>query len=548
MAWAAHGGRGGHGGLAGHGSGSAGKAGADGRDGLDGADGRAGAAGDEGAPGDDGNAFGGGIFVSGGTLSLAHATVAGNGALDPPGHSSRAGGGAYQSGAGAVTAASCIFGGNSAPKGADYAGKVTAKNSLFQTAPTGTVTGSGNLTGVNPLLSPAGLQNNGGPTQTISLEPGSPAIGKAASTPGLFTDERGFALPSGDHPDLGAFQTLATADTTPPTATLTSAPSVNPGNASALVPYTFTIIYADNVAVARASLVAAAVLVQPPGGGVPLRATELSITPSGTPQDSSGDAPFETVTYQITPPGGSWTASPNGVYTVSLGAARPTDLAGNAVATATVGTFSVTAGSNAIGVPGPTVVGTPQITKHKGDLTKITLTFSESMNLSSLANISNYTLLDAGSSHIFGGKGNHLITIASATYTSADDSVTLVLKKPDSLKDSIRLTVSAQPPSGLESAGGAFLNASSSGAPGPNDVFYFGKPAKAPKPPKPPKKPKTPKSILEDRRSGVESPFVSEASRPHPRLGSNLVRGTQPWFIDALLDHAGKTGNLPWRT
>jgi hypothetical protein len=170
------------------------------------------------------------------------------------------------------------------------------------------------------------------------------------------------------------------------------------------------------------------------------------------------------------------------------------------------------------------------------------------MNLSSLANISNYTLLDAGSSHIFGGKGNHLITIASATYTSADDSVTLVLKKPDSLKDSIRLTVSAQPPSGLESAGGAFLNASSSGAPGPNDVFYFGKPAKAPKPPKPPKKPKTPKSILEDRRSGVESPFVSEASRPHPRLGSNLVRVMQPWFIDALLDHAGKTGNLPWRT
>ena len=437
-----------------------------------------------------------------------------------------------------MTAASCIFGGNSAPKGADYAGKVTAKNSLFQTAPTGTVTGSGNLTGVNPLLSPTGLQNNGGPTQTISLEPASPAIGKAASTPGLFTDERGFALPSGDHPDLGAFQTLATADTTPPTATLTSAPSVNPGNASALVPYTFTIIYADNVAVARASLVAAAVLVQPPGGGVPLRATELTITPSGTPQDSSGDAPFETVTYQITPPGGSWTASPSGVYTVSLGAARPTDLAGNAVATATVGTFSVTAGSNAIGVPGPTVVGTPQITKHKGDLTKITLTFSESMNLSSLANISNYTLLDAGSSHIFGGKGNHLIKIASATYTSADDSVTLVLKKPDSLKDSIRLTVSAQPPSGLESAGGAFLNASSSGDRGQTTSFTSASR----------QRPRSRPNLRKSRRR--RSPFWRIAAaewspRSFPKRPGRILASAQTWCVRRTLGSLTPCSTMP---
>ncbi len=315
-------------------------------------------------------------------------------------------------------------------------------------------------------------------------------------------------------------------------------------NASALVPYTFTITYADNVAVAKASLSDAVVLVQPPGGASPLRTTVLSSTPSGSPQDSSGDAPVETVTYQISPPGGSWATSPNGVYTVSFGSARPTDLAGNAV-NATVGTFSVSAGTSTTGVPGPTVVGAPQITKKKGALSKITLAFNEPMSLSSVTNISNYTLLDAGSSHIFGGKGNQGVKIASATYASATDAVTLVLKKPDSLKDSIRLTVSAQSPSGLESAGGKLLNASASGAPGANDVFYFGKSAKLPKPPKKPKKPKV---VLVDQPGGATSPLHAEAFPALVRPSENPAHAAQPWFIDALFDHAGNTGKSPWRS
>ena len=181
-----------------------------------------------------------------------------------------------------------------------------------------------------------------------------------------------------------------------------------------------------------------------------------------------------------------------------------------------MGTFSVAAGESTTGAPGPTIVVAPQIVKRKGALSKITLRFSESMNLSSAKNVINYTLLDAGASHIFGSKGNHLVKIASATYTSADNSVTLVLKKPDSLKDSIRLTVSAQPPSGLESAGGKLLNASASGAPGANDVFYFGKPAKAPKPPKKPKKPKV---VLAGHPRGAQSPLDQPGARPVNWLG-----------------------------
>ena len=41
------------------------------------------------------------------------------------------------------------------------------------------------------MLDPAGLQNNGGPTQTIALLPGSPAIDKGKNFSGSTLDQRG---------------------------------------------------------------------------------------------------------------------------------------------------------------------------------------------------------------------------------------------------------------------------------------------------------------------------------------------------------------------
>ena len=72
---------------------------------------------------------------------------------------------------------------------------------------------------LDPKLDPAGLQNNGGPTQTIALLPGSPALDKGTSsglTGNLTSDQRGanFAraldytnianAPGGDSADIGA--------------------------------------------------------------------------------------------------------------------------------------------------------------------------------------------------------------------------------------------------------------------------------------------------------------------------------------------------------
>src|SRR5207302_1659598 len=52
------------------------------------------------------------------------------------------------------------------------------------TGPGGFLNATGDQRNTDPLLDPAGLQNNGGPTRTIALQPGSPAIDKGKDNPG----------------------------------------------------------------------------------------------------------------------------------------------------------------------------------------------------------------------------------------------------------------------------------------------------------------------------------------------------------------------------
>jgi hypothetical protein len=80
----------------------------------------------------------------------------------------------------------------------------------------------GNLFNVDPVLDPNGLKFNGGPTQTVSLQSGSPAIYAVplahctdlASPPNpLIIDQRGFPRPdSGEaNCDIGAYEVQDTA-------------------------------------------------------------------------------------------------------------------------------------------------------------------------------------------------------------------------------------------------------------------------------------------------------------------------------------------------
>ena len=65
-------------------------------------------------------------------------------------------------------------------------------------------THTGSLNSTDPLL--AGLGDNGGPTRTLALRAGSPAIN--AGDPAVFpaVDQRGFARPAGPASDIGAFE------------------------------------------------------------------------------------------------------------------------------------------------------------------------------------------------------------------------------------------------------------------------------------------------------------------------------------------------------
>ena len=95
-------------------------------------------------------------------------------------------------------------------------------------------TANGSLNNTNPKLDPAGLVNNGGPTKTIALQAGSPAINAGdenicSTTTGTAPvdnfDQRGFVRPrtGAANCSVGAFEANSVAPTATPTPTVTNA-------------------------------------------------------------------------------------------------------------------------------------------------------------------------------------------------------------------------------------------------------------------------------------------------------------------------------------
>jgi hypothetical protein len=148
-------------------------------------------------------AVGGGIYNDDGSLNLTGSTVTGN--------SATLAGGVYNNST--LNAIADIVANSSS--GGDCSGWSTSgifhiTDSGYNLNDDGTCgfTASTSLSDTAPKLNPAGPEDNGGPTQTISLEPGSPAIGhvtKAADCQP--TDQRGYieTVPC----DIGAFDTGA---------------------------------------------------------------------------------------------------------------------------------------------------------------------------------------------------------------------------------------------------------------------------------------------------------------------------------------------------
>jgi hypothetical protein len=187
------------------------------------------------------NGLGGGIYTSGGTLSINSSTIANNEATggSTGGYGSAAipglgdGGGLYSAGGTVAINNSTLAGGesdygggifnysgliplklhdtiladNTAGGGADlYGNIISLGHNLIGNTTWGTGFAASDLLNVNPQLGT--LQNNGGPTQTMALLTGSPAIdaGDNASAPAF--DQRGTGFPRivGGTIDIGAFE------------------------------------------------------------------------------------------------------------------------------------------------------------------------------------------------------------------------------------------------------------------------------------------------------------------------------------------------------
>jgi CSLREA domain-containing protein len=146
-----------------------------------------------GGSGSGGTAEGGGIYNPSGTVNITNSTLSGNSATSPANGQGR-GGGVYNL-SGTVNLKNTIVANNTAFTSAqDASGGLTSHgyNLIEDTAGATVVQQPTDIFGVDPKLGL--LQNNGGPTQTMALLTGSPAIDKATSnglTGLLTTDQRG---------------------------------------------------------------------------------------------------------------------------------------------------------------------------------------------------------------------------------------------------------------------------------------------------------------------------------------------------------------------
>jgi hypothetical protein len=145
---------------------------------------------------------GGGVENNGGTLSISDSSFAGNFAF--------VGGGIQTSGT--IHISRSIVAGNT---GGDCNGALTDQGYNLSSDSTCGFTGAGSVQNIDPKLDPKGLQDNGGPTQTIGLQPDSPAVDRirlgGGCPGGAATDQRGVPRPQGPACDVGPFE-MTTAD------------------------------------------------------------------------------------------------------------------------------------------------------------------------------------------------------------------------------------------------------------------------------------------------------------------------------------------------
>ena len=185
--------------------------------------------------------YGGGVSTSYHSLQLTNCTVVGN--------SANYGGNLADSG-GSITLGNTIVAGGvligDNPSFPDISGNPTSQDyNLIENVTGISIGGPGahNITGVSPNLD--ALANNGGPTQTMLPQTGSPVIDAGnpalAAQAGITTDQRGFPRVDGGSVEIGAVEK----DVTAPEITVPS--DITMEATGHLTPVTFTVSATDTV-------------------------------------------------------------------------------------------------------------------------------------------------------------------------------------------------------------------------------------------------------------------------------------------------------------
>jgi hypothetical protein len=173
--------------------------------------------------GQGGDGVGGGVTSGGAQLAFRNSTIADNradggaggsgqmqGQLGASGSSRGGGVAAIAGGPSSHTSTSSLFANNAADQGPDFFGTFNQADHTLVANPTetsGITDGvNGNLLGVDPIFE--ALTDNGGPTRTIALLLGSPALDAGANPDGLTTDQRGQPRVSNGQADIGAYEVL----------------------------------------------------------------------------------------------------------------------------------------------------------------------------------------------------------------------------------------------------------------------------------------------------------------------------------------------------
>jgi hypothetical protein len=155
------------------------------------------------------DAYGGAFYNATGSIFSANNTFALNQAVGGIGTVATGGtngvgyGGAIYSTAGGTVALLNTIVANS-PSGSNSFGTLVDLGHNLSSDSSCNFTGSGSLNNTDPKLAP--LDNYGGPTPTMALLSGSPAIGNADPVSFPQTDQRGRTRPFGFAPDIGAFE------------------------------------------------------------------------------------------------------------------------------------------------------------------------------------------------------------------------------------------------------------------------------------------------------------------------------------------------------